>query len=239
MGETGNTQAVPSVPPQDGGLSFAGIFRVFYEPTAFFTKLKDNPKLLVPYLAVAVLLLISGFITLNLMVESGLQDRGVQMSDVPPLGILIGKVSTLAVLAAAAAIGPLLVALLALFWGNFIFGGKARFRQVFSLALYGGIITAFGRLLVAPLMLYKHTTAVSLSLAALLPTPQSANNPGVLYTLLSQFDVFIIWELIVVGIGLSVIYGISRNKGYLLSVLSIGLLSALAVAGAAVRAMFF
>ena len=116
---------------------------------------------------------------------------------------------------------------LAAFWGNFIMAGKARFKQVTSVILYGEILYAVGFLVQVPLMLYKNTLLVSLSLGVLVPNPSPTN---VLYLILSKFNVFLIWELIVVGIGLSIIYGFSRNKGFLLSVLSVGLAAALQLA---------
>jgi hypothetical protein len=57
----------------------------------------------------------------------------------------------------------------------------------------------------------------------------------VLYVALSRFDLFIVWEIIVIGIGLSVLHGFSRNKGYALSVLSMGLLPVLNICLTAIR----
>jgi hypothetical protein len=127
-------------------------------------------------------------------------------------------------------LGPLLAALLALFWGNFVMAGRARFKQLLSVMLYGEIIYALGLLIVMPLMLYKKTILVSLSLAAVLPNPDPRS---LTYVLLSKVGVFYIWEWIVIGIGLSMVYGFSRNKGFVLAVLSMGLLSLLQVLMAA------
>ena len=37
-------------PAPEKGLAFKGLWQVFYEPTAFFTKIKNNPKVLWPWL---------------------------------------------------------------------------------------------------------------------------------------------------------------------------------------------
>ena len=58
------------------------------------------------------------------------------------------------------------------------------------------------------------------------------------YTALSKISIFHIWEVIVVGIGLSIIYGISRNKGYLLSVLSVGMMAIIHVIITGIALMF-
>ena len=130
---------------------------------------------------------------------------------------------------------PLLAAALALFWGNVVFAGRGSFKSLLSVMLYGELIYAVGNLLLLPLVLAKDSLAVGLNLGILVA---DRGVQDVLYTALSKIDIFIIWEIIVVGIGLSIIYGFPRNKGYKLSVLSLGLLSVLAVAGSAIGSMF-
>jgi hypothetical protein len=125
---------------------------------------------------------------------------------------------------------PLLTAALALFWGNFVFAGKAKFKQVLSVAVYGELIFALGQLLLLPLVLAKKSVYVSLSLAVLAPEKSFTS---ILWVALSKIDLFIIWELVVIGVGLSIVYSFPRNKGLGLSVLSVGLLSAIGVAAAA------
>ena len=117
---------------------------------------------------------------------------------------------------------PLVAALLALFWGNFVFAGKASFKQLLSVMAYGSIVSALGMLVVLPMALAKGDLAVGLSLG---PLAASQGIESLAFVALSKIDVFIIWEIIVVGIGLAAVYGLPRNKGYRLSVLSTGMLS--------------
>ncbi|MGH8015416.1 MAG: hypothetical protein ACREBV_04440, partial [Candidatus Zixiibacteriota bacterium] len=93
---------------------------------------------------------------------------------------------------------------------------------ILSVMVFGESIYGLGALIVAPMMVAKNSIRVSFSLAAFFKD-LSVQNP--LYLLLSKFGVFYIWEIIVIGIGLSIIYGFSRNKGYLLAVLSMGMIS--------------
>ena len=72
------------------------------------------------------------------------------------------------------------------------------------------------------------------SLAVLAPDLTFADP---LFLLLAKMSPFYVWHIIAAGIGLSIIYGFSRNKGYLLAVLSIGLLSALHVGSAVLGQM--
>jgi hypothetical protein len=133
-------------------------------------------------------------------------------------------------------LGPLLAAALGVFWGNFVMAGKASFKQLLSTMLYGEIIFSLSALVALPMVLAKDSLRVSLSLAALVP---DAPLDSIQYVALSKIDVFIVWEIIVIGIGLSVLYGFSRNKGYLLSVLSMGMLSILHVLSTVVTKSLF
>jgi hypothetical protein len=101
--------------------------------------------------------------------------------------------------------------------------------------LYGELIYAVGNLIVLPLVLAKDSLAVGLNLGILV-ADRGLQDP--LFAALSKVDLFVIWEIIVIGIGLAIIYGFPRNKGYKLSVLSMGLLTILGVAGAAIGSMF-
>ena len=119
---------------------------------------------------------------------------------------------------------------------NFVFAGKARFKQLLSVMLYGEIIYGLGMIVVLPMVLAKKSILVSLSLGVL---AASQGPESILYLALSKIDLFLIWEIIAIGIGLSVIYGIPRNKGYLLSVLSMGMLSIMHVVFSAVGKLIF
>jgi hypothetical protein len=48
---------------------------------------------------------------------------------------------------------------------------------------------------------------------------------SLIYTVLSKISVFHIWEVIVLGMGLAIMYNFPRNKGYVLSVITIGLIA--------------
>ncbi len=129
---------------------------------------------------------------------------------------------------------PLLAAGVALFWGNVVMAGMAKYRQLLSVMLYGEVIFLVGMLVTLPLIIKKGTVLVTISLAALVPPdPQSG-----LYLLLSKFSVWMVWEIIVVGLAFSAIYGFPRNKGMWLSVLTVGLLSMVHAALSALGGMF-
>ncbi|UCG62744.1 MAG: YIP1 family protein [Candidatus Zixiibacteriota bacterium] len=215
-----------AVSPQQSvkGLSLRGLGEIIYKPAAFFEQLKDNPRVLVPILAIFIGVFIFTFAIADIQQQDQIellrnsrfaQDQAID-SDTSVTKKLIGA----AVAGIMVAFLPtLLAAALAMLLGNFLMAGSARFKQIWSVGLYGSIITILGMLIKMPLIFAKGTTFVSLSFAALIPglEPTSAT-----YILLEAFNFFSIWEIIVVGIGFATIYGFTRNKGYVISVVSIG-----------------
>ncbi len=233
---------VPTVPQtvENKGLSFRGLAEVFYKPSAFFDQLKDHPKVLIAYIVFAILLFGFFAATVDIIYEMQVnspqfqaqmqgQEMTPQIEQIMKYQILIGGPVVVLLV-------PLIAAVLGLFWGNFVFAGKARFKQLLSVMLYGEIINTVGMLVVLPMMLAKKSILVSLSLGVL---AASQGPDSILYVALSKIDLFLIWEIIAIGIGLSIVYGMPRNKGYTLSVLSMGMLSILHVVFTAIGKLIF
>lgn len=86
---------------------------------------------------------------------------------------------------------------------NAFMGGEARFAQVFSIVAHSGFIGVFQQLFVAPLNYARETMSSATSLAAFLPMLDSASFLGML---LGSVDLFQVWSLISVAIGLGVLY---------------------------------
>ena len=100
-----------------------------------------------------------------------------------------------------------------LFSGNVVLGGKSSFKVIFGVAAWASMIQALSKILDVILIYLKGTSfGVTTSLAILLPAPPLGKMPGLLYQVLSVFDLFTIWKLIVLAIGLSCAYQFSRNK---------------------------
>jgi hypothetical protein len=228
----------PTIPPK--GLSFRGLAEVFYKPAAFFEALKDKPKVLVPYFVYAIIL-VAFFVPTtdliyNMQVNSPQFQERMQGQSLPPQAQRIMRYQIMIGGPIVMLLAPLLAAVLAVFWGNFVFAGKARFKQLLSVMLYGEIIYGLGMLVILPIVLAKKSILVSLSLAVL----AAGKGPdSILYLALSKIDLFLIWEIIAIGIGLSIIYGMPRNKGYTLSVLSMGMISILHVVFSAIGKLIF
>ena len=182
---------------------------------------------MVPWIVFFLLIFSSIYLISDLIAEMQMEimkekaaDQGLGTASLPTAAQI--KWSTIIIGPLAFMLAPLIAAALALFFGNVVMEGRAKFKQLLSVMIYGEIINALGALILAPLMLAKGSMKVSISLAAILQDSQ-VQDP--LYIALSKIGVFYIWEIMIIGIGLSIIYGFSRNKGYTLAVLSMGLIS--------------
>ena len=212
---------------KESNLGLKGIVEVFYQPAKFYERIKDDPKILVPWIVFFLLIFSSIYLISDLIAEMQIEimkekaaDQGLGTANLPTAAQI--KWSTIIIGPLAFMLSPLIAAALALFFGNVVMEGRAKFKQLLSVMLFGEIIYGLGGLIMAPLMVAKGSMNVSISLAALL---QNTHVQDPLYVALSKIDAFQIWEIIVIGIGLSVIYGFSRNKGYTLAVLSMGMIS--------------
>ncbi len=239
MEQEDTVSTVPQI-VENKGLSFRGLAEVFYKPSAFFDQLGQTPKVLIPYLVFAILLVAffaaATDIIYDMQVSSPQFQERMQGQPLTPQIEQIMRYQILIGGPVVMLLVPLVAALLGLFWGNFVFAGKARFKQLLSVMLYGEIIYGIGMMVVLPMVLAKKSILVSLSLGVL---AASQGPESILYLALSKIDLFLIWEIVAIGIGLSVIYGIPRNKGYTLSVLSMGMLSILHVVFSAIGKLIF
>jgi len=212
---------------KESGLGLKGITEIFYQPANFFEKIKNDPKILVPWIVFFLLIFSSIYLISDLIAEMQMEimkekaaDQGLGTANLPTAAQI--KWSTIIIGPLVLMLAPLIAAALALFFGNVVMEGRATYKQLLSVMVYGEIISALGGLIMAPLMIAKGSLNVTISLAALLQDVQ-VQDP--IFVALSKFGAFYIWEIIVIGIGLSIIYGFSRNKGYTLAVLSMGLIS--------------
>lgn len=217
----------------DRGLSLRGLYEVFTSPTKFFTELNARPKILVPYLVVAIVVTIFMVSCVDMIFQLQIQSPQFQeqLAQNPGMNvermagfmkpwIIVGGVITML-------LAPLLYAGLAMLWGNFVLGGRGTFRHVLSATLYGEVLYAIGgMLLLLPLILAKGELGVSFSPAVLVAS-QGIESP--MYALLSKFSVFHIWEIVALGIGYGIVFGLSRKRGYIIALLTIGLVAAIHV----------
>jgi hypothetical protein len=100
---------------------------------------------------------------------------------------------------------------------NAAMGGRATFKQLFAVVAHAGVISALGWIFVMPLNYLRETMSSPTNLAALAPGLDEGN---FIVHLLGTIDLFLIWWVVVLGIGLAVLYR-RRTQPIVISLLGV------------------
>jgi hypothetical protein len=90
-------------------------------------------------------------------------------------------------------------------------GGDSNYRRVLSVYSYSSLIAIPAMIVKFPLIMMKENLNVQTSLALLL-SPNTEDS--FLYRVFSSFDIFTIWQVILVSMGLGVIYKYATKKAF-------------------------
>ncbi len=106
-------------------------------------------------------------------------------------------------------------------------GGGATFKQVFAVFVHSGVISTVGGIFTGTINYFRQSSQSATNLAVMLPMLEE----GSFFARLAGFvDLFVIWWLVVLSIGLAVAYG-KRTQTVAITIFSIYAVIALAVAG--------
>ena len=86
---------------------------------------------------------------------------------------------------------------------NVLMGGGATFKQLFSVFVHASVISALQQLFTGPLNYFRGAVTSATNLAVLLPMVDPKSFVG---RVLAMTDLFLIWYLLVLAIGLAVLY---------------------------------
>lgn len=86
---------------------------------------------------------------------------------------------------------------------NAALGGEASFKQIMAVVVHAGAISALGQLFTGPVNYFRGAMSSATSLGVLLPMFDDTSFLG---KLLGMIDLFVIWWLIVLAMGLAVLY---------------------------------
>ena len=111
-----------------------------------------------------------------------------------------------------------------------VMGGTATFKQVFAVFAHAGAVSLVGQLFTVPLNYARGSMSSATNLRVLLPMVDETSFIG---RLLGTVDLFIIWYVIVLSIGLAVLY---RRRTQSVAMTLFGIYAVIALAIAAVMA---
>jgi len=124
-------------------------------------------------------------------------------------GAAVARISTMLVVPLASLAVLAVLSLIYLGIANFLFGGTGTYRTVMTVAAYGELIGALKGLVVTPLAVAKDSIHVSMGPALLFP-PDMEHTWA--YRLAAGIDIFTIWYLVVISIGVGVVSGVASKK---------------------------
>jgi len=146
-------------------------------------------------------------------------DQAIKMSGAigVPAGIVGAAVGTFVMLFLVAAVVHGLSRLV---------GGKGKFRAARAVVAYSMIVSALGSLVKLPLMAARKTVYVETGPTLFFKDLEPSDR---LYKFLSAFDVFTLWWIVLLGIGLAVAYRLSRSKAVTVTLILLILTIAMSV----------
>ena len=219
------------------------IVGVFTSPRETFESIDRKPTWLVPFLFLAILAIILSILVMDIVGEH--QMKVLEARELPAAQMeaararMEGPLRYVNLLFIPVMYLLVWVIISFVFWfsGNTILGGDIKFKKVFSVIAWSGLVSdwqGIGSVLKTLLIKMKGSVqGVQTSLAMILPTPEIGKPSTVMYRLLSRFDIFMIWQLVLWIIAFSVIYRFSIKKSttLVLSVWIIWILIAVGLGG--------
>ncbi len=99
---------------------------------------------------------------------------------------------------------------------SLIIGVNSNYKGLFIILVYSNIVSLVEMIFKGILMTIKGSAQIFTSPAVLLPL-EKAGTP--LFKLLNGFDIFTLWKLALVAIGISVFFNETKKKGYTVSII--------------------
>lgn len=188
---------------------------VITAPGETFKRIVANPTWVFPLILIVAASMVIGYFLRDLVWQNTLETMQQNPNFDPAQAGTVEKITKISAWAAPVLTVPiiyLIVAGLLLFVGNVIQGRDARFKTLFSVTCWSGIVSLVGSIVNVPMMLSKGELGNVTSLTFL---AGDAGKDSTLYFVLSQIDLVYIWWVLVLGIGFSAVYNYMQQKGIL------------------------
>ena len=219
---------------QSEGSSFADVFKVLYEPTAVFQRVRIGPSFFAPFLTIVVAQCVLFFVNLPFMkvaIQAQMAARGAAGGAAPPVGVFAG----IGLVVLVIALGIVLVLSALILWALVsVFGGEAQFSRLLSVAAFSAIPAAILLAAVGSLVLHlqgptgltsPQDMQPALGLDLLVPGVK-----GFVGGVLKGINPFSIWSLVLTAIGVSTTQRLSKSTGYTVAAIQFAI--TLLIAGA-------
>jgi hypothetical protein len=189
---------------------------VITAPRATFASVAAHPKWLGMYLLTATIIAFGAALPMTTEAGkqaaldqqvSGMESFGMEVSDEMYAQLRARTEYTAYTTAGSVLVFSIIVSLVlaGILWAvfNAAMGGDARYKQILAILIHAGVISALGQLFTGPINYFRGAVTSATSLGALLPMLDDQSFIG---KLAGMIDIFIVWWLIVLAIGLAVLY---------------------------------
>lgn len=195
---------------------------VFFDPRRTFSSLSERPTWILPMIVLIVIVMISNVLVSDFRIQEAREkiDQNPRLSAQQKEQILDRMEEQQAkpvMKLLSYVIGPI-VAIFVIFLvvsgflymgGNVLLGGEGSFKKIFSVYCWSNLVAIPGFIVKMPLILVKKSSQVQTSLAALMP---SGSEENLLFKILTHTDIFVIWEIWLISLGLAIVYKFSTKK---------------------------
>jgi len=218
---------------------FARFAAVFFSPSRVFEEVKRRPTWLVPLLVVTFAISgMNAIITNSAKGEMAIRDQILERApNIPPeiveRQIKMGQVVAPVSVVIGVPLVTLLLSGLVYMVFSIVLGGEGTFRQTFSASAHAGLIGIVGGLVGSALVLVNGSFRSSTALSAFLPF---LDETSFAYKVFRGFDLFVIWQLAVLSIGMGIIQQTGTRKS---AVVIFSVFAVFVVGIAAIRQAFF
>jgi hypothetical protein len=211
---------------QDDRGIWVDMVQLFVSPTKAFRSIAENPKWLLPFILVVVASVAFeasiGETRMADLKRQVMSNPDYSEKDVQTRLDNIQAQRTTSIFSMRTGLGILLLTAfefakliglsVAIRLSLFLFTSTVDFRSVLSLCALSALVAIPETMVKIPLILAKGTTRVWTGSAAFLPASLEGS---ILFGLSEELDVFTIWQVLLIGLGLHVIARISMTKAYI------------------------
>ena len=194
------------------------ILRVFYAPSETFEAVAEQRSAadwLVPTIVVALVVFFSTYVTSPIYVAETMEQMQQQQMPAEQSDEMEGTVGAILISTLIAA--PVMMFVM-LFIGAAIYllvgkllGGLLGYGHCLALVAYTSLIAILQHIVKVPLVLAKETMNVQIGLGMFLSEEAQKSFGG---ALLSSIDPFVVWMIVIAGLGLSIVGQIERSRAY-------------------------
>lgn len=187
------------------------LLKIFTEPKNTFESIKEKNKILLPFIIIVVISIVAPL--LNLMdgtLEAGIIEQ-LQLSgqEVTDQTLQIGKISAFVMVILASVLTPFISAFI--YHLVCMFQSKTGYKKTLTVIVYANLILALQTILVT--LIYK-VTGTAIMFSPLMFMDYNTLSP-ILSTLLSFINIFTIWYMTIIYIGLRVMHDMTKKEAWI------------------------